>query len=151
VVLRERDCEPVSHDLVHVVHGFHAFTTQFFGQLCLLHERVSDRYGHRYPPWRAANTIERERDCWPVPQDLVQVVQALKALVMQCTGHGPWLQTWVSAVCGQAAPPFNGCTTRRERRCEPLPHDLVQVLQAVQPFTMQSRGQVWLLHERVSV
>jgi hypothetical protein len=61
------------------------------------------------------------------------------------------LQTWVSAVCGQAAPPFNGCTTRRERRCEPLPHDLVQVVQAVQLRVTQFTGQACVLHGRVSV
>jgi len=70
----------------------------------------------------------RERDCAPAPHDFVHAVHALKAVVAQCTGHAPWLQTCVSALCGQAAPPLRGCTMVRERRCEPLPHDLVHVV-----------------------
>ena len=61
----------------------------------------------------------RLRDCVPVPHDLVQVVQAPKALTAQWIGHGPWLQTRVSALCGQASPPLIGCTRLRERRCAP--------------------------------
>jgi phosphohistidine phosphatase SixA len=49
--------------------------------------------------------IERERDCEPVPHDLVHVVQALKARTVQWIGHGPWLQTCVSSVCGHSLPP----------------------------------------------
>ena len=50
--------------------------------------------------------IERERDCEPVPHDLVHAVHALKADVSQWTGHGPCVHACVSALCGQAAPPF---------------------------------------------
>jgi phosphohistidine phosphatase SixA len=92
----------------------------------------------------------RERDCDPPPQDLVHVVQALKALTAQWIGHGPWLQTLVSAVCGQAAPPNRGCTTPRQRLCEPAPHDFVQVLQLRQLPTRQSTAHEWRLHWRVS-
>jgi hypothetical protein len=52
--------------------------------------------------------IERERDCEPVPHDLVHVVQALKALATQWIGHGPWLHGLVSAPCGHFLPPFSG-------------------------------------------
>ena len=38
----------------------------------------------------------RLRDCEPVPHDLVHVVQALKPLVRQWVGHGPWEQRRVS-------------------------------------------------------
>jgi hypothetical protein len=95
--------------------------------------------------------IERERDCEPVPHDLVHVVQALKARTVQWIGHGPWLQACVWAVCGQAAPPKRGCTFVRERRCEPAPHDLVHVLHLPKLLTMQSIGQAWALQRRVSV
>jgi len=94
--------------------------------------------------------IERERDCVPVPHDLVHGVQALKARTVQWIGHGPWLQACVSALCGQAAPPLRGCTTMRERRCEPRPHDFVHVLQAPKLPTLQSTAQVCLLQSRVS-
>ena len=40
--------------------------------------------------------IERERDCVPVPHDLVHVVQALKARTVQWIGHGPWFHGRVS-------------------------------------------------------
>ena len=43
---RVRDCEPVPHDLVHVVHGANVPTTQWTAQECMLHLRVSARYGH---------------------------------------------------------------------------------------------------------
>jgi hypothetical protein len=50
--------------------------------------------------------MERLRDWFPVPHDLVHVVQAENALALQWIGHGPWLHACVSAVCGHAAPPF---------------------------------------------
>jgi hypothetical protein len=52
--------------------------------------------------------IERERDCEPVPHDLVHLVQALKARTVQWIGHGPWLHGRVSVTCGQATPPKRG-------------------------------------------
>jgi hypothetical protein len=38
----------------------------------------------------------RERDCWPVPHDLLHVAQALNADVTQWIGHGPWSHGFVS-------------------------------------------------------
>ena len=93
----------------------------------------------------------RLRDCAPWPHDLVQAVQAEKVLVAQCTGHGPWLQAWVSAVCGHAAPPKRGCTTARLRRCEPAAHEVVHVDHWPKLGYAQSIGQLWPLQVRVSV
>ena len=56
----------------------------------------------------------------------------------------------VSAECGQATPPAVGCTFVRLRFCEPVPHDLVQVDQAIQDPTPQSAAHTWVLHARVS-
>jgi hypothetical protein len=95
--------------------------------------------------------IERERDCVPVPHDLVHVVQALKARTVQWIGHGPCVHERVSAVCGQDLPPFRGARTTRERRCRPLPHDFVHVPQLAQLPMRQSVGQACALQRRVSV
>ena len=92
----------------------------------------------------------RLRDCEPVPHDLVHVVQALKVLTEQWIGHGPCVHGRVSALCGQASPPYAGCTMLRVRCCEPTPHDLVHVVQAPKLRTMQSTGQLCWLHARVS-
>ena len=93
---------------------------------------------------------ERERDCVPWPHDLLHAVQRLKALTVQWIGHAPWSQARVSALCGQAAPPLVGCVSVRERRCEPAPHDVVHVVQALKAPTPQSFGQACVLHLRVS-
>jgi hypothetical protein len=45
VTLRERDCVPVPHDLVHVVQALNCDTTQWPAQACALHARCSFRYG----------------------------------------------------------------------------------------------------------
>ena len=92
----------------------------------------------------------RDRDCDPPPHELVQVVHALKALVWQWTGQGPWLHERVSAVCGHAVPPLRGSTTARPRRWKPSPHDMLHVVHALNAPTLQSSGHAWVLHERVS-
>jgi hypothetical protein len=80
---------------------------------------------------------------------LVQAVQAPNADTAQCTGHGPWSQAWVSAVCGHAAPPKRGATLARLRFCEPTPHDLVQVDQAPKEPSTQSTAHGAALQVRV--
>jgi hypothetical protein len=75
--------------------------------------------------------MARLRDCAPAPHDLVQGVQAEKALVAQWIGHGPWLQARVSAVCAHAFPPNWAWVTTRLRRCEPAAHEVVHVVQAL--------------------
>jgi hypothetical protein len=93
---------------------------------------------------------ERLRDCMPEPHDLVQAVQAVKALVAQCTGHGPWLHAWVSAECGHAVPPKRGAVLARLRFCEPLLQEAVQVDQAPKEPSTQSTAHGAALQVRVS-
>ena len=45
MTLRERDCTPVPHDLVHVVQALKPDTTQCEAQACVLQARCSLRYG----------------------------------------------------------------------------------------------------------
>ena len=47
-------------------------------------------------------------------------------------------------------PPKRGSVWLRERRCEPVPHDLVYVVHERQPCVTQLRGQLCELQERVS-
>jgi hypothetical protein len=44
--LRERSCEPLPHEAVHVDQALYSDTTQSSGQLLELQPRVSSRYGH---------------------------------------------------------------------------------------------------------
>jgi len=60
------------------------------------------------------------------------------------------LQARVSAECGHALPPSLGSSLARVRFCEPPPHDLVHVDQAVQLGTSQSTAQGKVLQGRVS-
>jgi hypothetical protein len=46
-MLRERDCEPPSHEAVHGVQALKPLYSQFVGHACTLQERCSSRYGHR--------------------------------------------------------------------------------------------------------
>lgn len=96
--------------------------------------------------------MERLRDEVPVPQDFVQAPQAENAETVQCTAHGLVLHGCVSAECGQTLPPNRGCTKVRLRACEPPPHDLVHVDQAVQALMTQSFGHItFMAHVRYSV
>jgi hypothetical protein len=92
----------------------------------------------------------RLRDWVPVPHDLVQVVQVLKAEVAQCTGHGPSVQACVSSACGQAAPPKRGSTLVRERLWTPAAHVVLHAVQALKAPGTQLTGQAWPLQARVS-
>ena len=68
----------------------------------MLHVRVSCKYGHAYPPATTAVVTLRDRDCAPLPHDLVHVVQALKADTTQCDAHECVLQARCSSRYGQA-------------------------------------------------
>jgi hypothetical protein len=48
--LRERDCEPVPHDSVHVVQELNTLSSQSIGHSCVWHVRTSCAYGHALPP-----------------------------------------------------------------------------------------------------
>jgi hypothetical protein len=96
--------------------------------------------------------IERERDCVPVPHDLVHGVQALKARTVQWIGHGPWLQACVSDFSLQARPPLIGCVVGLTRFLKPAPHDVEhgRVLQSGNSPYLQSIGQLCSLQLRAS-
>ena len=95
--------------------------------------------------------VETRLRAWlPVPQDLVQVDQAVKGATLQSTAHACVLQARVSAECGQALPPNLGATVARLRFCEPVPHDLVQVDQAPKAEVAQSTAHAAALQLRVS-
>jgi hypothetical protein len=49
-MLRERDCEPVPHEAVHVVQALKPVTSQSTGQVCVLQGCVSRWCGHASPP-----------------------------------------------------------------------------------------------------
>ena len=93
----------------------------------------------------------RARFCEPMPHERVHVDQALQPLVTQFVGQASVLQARVSALCGQALPPKRGSVVERERLWLPVPHDLVQVVQAPNlPSKTQLTGQTCSLHARVS-
>ena len=71
--LRDLDWVPAPHDTEHVEYGPKALSLQFKGHSCALQARVSALWGHAAPPNRGA-TVDRLRDCAPLPHDLVQVV-----------------------------------------------------------------------------
>ena len=52
----------------------------------------------------------------------------LKPVYEQSTGQLCVLHARVSALCGHALPPLRGWVSVRERRCEPVPHDLVHAV-----------------------
>ena len=113
MTLRERDCTPVPHDLVHVVHALKLATWQLTGHACALQLRVSAVCGHAAPP-KLGCVCVRERDCAPVPHDLVHVVHAPNAPCWQSAAQACVLHARVSAECGHAAPPHNGGVNVRE-------------------------------------
>ena len=135
--------------MVHVVQAVKLPTWQSTAHACALHERVSAVCGQALPP-TVGCTCVRERDCAPVPHDLVHVVQAPKVATWQSAGHVCALHARVSAECGHAAPPFTGAAFVRERLCAPVPHDLVHVVHTLKLPSTQSTGQLCALHERVS-
>ena len=73
-------------------------------------------------------TTLRDRDCSPVPHDLLHAPQTLNADATQWIGHGPWSHGVVSALCGHAVPPKLGCVTARVRLLVPAPHDVLHAL-----------------------
>ena len=137
--VRERDCAPVPHDLVHVVQAPKVATWQSAGHACALHSRVSAECGQALPPKKGI-VVLRERFCMPRPHDFVQGDHASNVSTAQSMGQLCALHERVSAVCGQALPPTVGCTCVRERDCAPVPHDLVHVVQAPKVATWQSTG-----------
>jgi len=129
MMTRVRLCVPVPQDFVHVVKAVQLPMTHSVGHGFSLQLRVSSRYGQAYPPCWCAATWLRDRLCVPVSQLAVHVVQAEKDDTEQCTGQACVLQLRVSFRYGHAYPPNSACViTVRDRLCDPVPHDLVQVL-----------------------
>jgi hypothetical protein len=100
MMLRERDCEPPSHEAVHGVQALKPLCSQLTAHACVLHERVSSKCGHAWPPFCTAVETLRERDCEPVPHDAVHVVQALKPVTSQSTAQLLGLQERCSSRYG---------------------------------------------------
>ena len=103
---------------------------QSAGHACVLQARVSAECGHAVPPFEGS-TVARLRLCEPVPHDLVQVDQALKADTTQLTAHGCELHERTSELCGHAAPPNVGATCERLRFCQEMPQETGHVDQAL--------------------
>jgi hypothetical protein len=149
--LRRRAWVPEAQDLEQAAHAPHTETTQSMGQLWVLQVLESPRLGQATPPWFTLRVIARARDWEPVPQDLEQAPQALKAETWQSTGQAVVPQAWRSSRVGHTKPPCMACwVTTRVRDWEPVPQVLVQVAQAVQADTAQWTGhgptlQVWVL------
>ena len=65
-----------------------------------MHERTWRTCGHSTPPNVTAVMMERERDCAPVPHDLVHVDQALYSDTAQSCGHALVLHSRLSSRYG---------------------------------------------------
>lgn len=104
MIERERDCEPVPHDLEHFVQPRKALTWQWIGHGPWLQIRVSALCGHDLPPLRGCTTL-RTRLVKPAPHDLVHVDQRPKPRTRQFTGQLCLLQSRVSELCGHALQP----------------------------------------------
>ena len=113
---RLRDCAPPPHDLLHADQAQNTDTRQLSAHANELQLRASLIYGHSTPPNVTAVMMERERDCAPVPHDLVHVDQALYSDTAQSTGQGEVLHMRLSSRYGHAYPPWASCRmTDRER------------------------------------
>ena len=148
-LLRSRFWEPPLQELVQADHVLKAPTPQSVAQGAALQARVSAECGHAAPP-SVGSTVARLRLCEPVPHDLVQVDQALKADTTQLTAHGCELHERTSELCGHAAPPNVGATCERLRFCQDVPQETGHVDQALKVPIAQSMAHVWLLQLRVS-
>jgi hypothetical protein len=138
-LVRLRFCEPVPHVMVHVDQTLKVPSLQLIGHEWTLQVRVSAECGQTLPPFAGA-IVTRLRLWTPAaPHDVVHVDHvSVKAAKLQSMAHASLLQLRVSAECGQAAPPKLGCVKVRLRDCEPVPHDLVHVDQALKLNTKQS-------------
>jgi hypothetical protein len=155
MIVRERLWLPPPHVFVHVLHVLNSDTVQCTGHPPRLQVPCSVVAPHATPPKPAAVVTVRERDLVPWAQVIVHALQSVHVPITQSTGHACTLHPCDSSSTGQATPPSAGCVvTVRERVCEPVPHDLVQLDHASKPpqaETTQSTGQATELHARVSL
>jgi len=120
--------------------------TDTFGHAAVLHAPVGEPM-QLAPPWAGAGLVH-VRDCEPLPQNWVQESKADQPPSM---GHTKVLQARVwELVVGHESPPKVGAVLVRPRLCEPVAHDLEQVVQARHPPMMQSTAQAPSLQLRVS-
>ena len=86
--MRVRDCWPLPHCLVHVLHLPHVPSTQSIGHGLALQARVSVVDGHAAPPNWGATSPERVRDCEPGPHFVEQLLQPPLVPFWQAIGLG---------------------------------------------------------------
>merc|ERR1719161_2257754 len=98
------------------------------------------------PPCWARVRTERVLVLEPVPQDMVQLVNADQLETLQSTGQAKVLQVLYSLVRGQPTPPWALVVrTERLRRLVPVAQVAEQLVKAVQADTLQSTGQAKVL------
>jgi hypothetical protein len=87
-LVRLRDWKPLAHDVLQVDQPEpQEPTPQLIGHAKVLHDCVSASCGHALPP-NTGCTCVRERDCEPVPHDLVHVDQSPNVgWTLQSWGH----------------------------------------------------------------
>ena len=126
----------------------HEPTTQFTGQLCVLHAWDCIKAGHATPPLAVATTTERVCVWVPPPQVAVHVDQLDQPLTMQCTGHACVLQRTLCVRAGHALPPCAAAVSM-ERLCDWVPPPQLVEHADIGPhaLTTQSTGQACKLHD----
>jgi hypothetical protein len=102
VPVRPPDVQVLSQSL-HVVDQ--SPNSQSMGQVCLLHLRISRRWGQALPPCFCSRRMLRRRACSPPPQDLEHVVHWPKVVTRQSTGQSAAPHSVVSDRCGHFLPP----------------------------------------------
>ena len=142
VTVRVRNCVPLPHILVQVLHSLQSLTWQFTGIAhdWVLHARVSLSAGQTRPPFIGCWVTVRVRVCVPPPHALLHMPHSLQPLTWQSTGiaHGWVLQARESVSGGQAWPPLvGGWVTVRVRVWVPLPQALLHMPHSLQALTWQ--------------
>jgi hypothetical protein len=149
---RLRNLVPVAQVLEQLVKADQLETLQSTGQAKVLQALELPRAGQATPPCWAEVSTERLRDLVPVAQDLEQPPKADQLDTFQSIVLEKVLQVLYSLVRAHAAPPWAvAVTTERVRRLVPVAQVTEQLVKADQPETLQSTGQAWRLHTRVSL
>ena len=104
------------------------------------------------PPFLAMTVICLKRICWPPPQALEQAPQAAQGVWAQSTEHACVLHVCSAVEGPQGLPPYSKSVFVARARVDlPVPHVVLQAVQAVQPDCTQSTGHGELLHVFSSV
>ena len=96
---RERNCDPVPHDFVYVVHALNAVAAQWIEHGPWLHGFVSAPCGHFLPPFSGWRNL-RVRLEKPAAHEVLHVLQDDHAKMTQGMAHECLLHCRVSAECG---------------------------------------------------